>query len=279
MTFQVEKLSPTIGGEVRGVDLKLALGDGATTDRIYDALLQHKVLFFRDQDVTRDEHVAFARSFGELEIHPFGRNRDDCPELFVLDHGDAPIAKEAIRENIWHSDVTWRQCPSKASILRALTIPPVGGDTLWSDMEAAYADLDRGMQTLLDGLTAVHDPGPGFKEHMSPTQLAEMLTKFPPVEHPVVRVHPETGRKSVFVNSSFTSRIVGMERTEGDALLRLLYSRSQRPEYQCRFRWRANSVAVWDNRCTQHYAVQDYWPQRRVMERATVIGDRPVGPR
>jgi taurine dioxygenase len=268
-------LSPTIGAEVHGVDLAQPLED-KTRDALLDALLGWKVLFFRDQDITAAQQVAFARQFGDLEVHPFAPKAEGFPEVMVLAHDDAPPVDGAYRENIFHSDVSWRDSPSMASVLRAVEVPHIGGDTLWADMYAAYEGLSKGMRTFLDGLTAVHDFLPAFRHAMAPNAVAEMRAKFPPVEHPVVRTHPVTGRKLLYVNASFTVRIAGMGLDESHALLDFLTTRAATPEYQCRFRWRPNSVAMWDNRCTQHYATQDYWPQRRVMERVTIIGDRPT---
>jgi taurine dioxygenase len=268
-------LSPTIGAQVQGLDLTQPLDD-KTRALLIEAITEWKVLFFRDQDLSAAQLVALARGFGELEVHPFAPHRDGSPEVMVLDHDESPPVDGAYRENIWHSDVSWRELPSMASVLRAVEVPPVGGDTLWSDMYAAYEGLNAGMRTFIDGLRAVHDFVPAFGRLMTPRALADMRDKFPPVEHPVVRTHPVTGRKLLYVNSSFTVRIVGMDLDESRALLAFLTACPARPEYQCRFRWQPGSVAMWDNRCTQHYAVQDYWPQRRVMQRVTIIGDRPV---
>jgi taurine dioxygenase len=268
-------LSPTIGAEVDGVDLGGPLDD-KTGESLLEALLEWKVLFFRDQDISAAQQVAFARRFGELEIHPFAPHHDAAPEVMVLTHDDAPPVPGAYRESIFHSDVSWREIPSMASVLRAVEVPPIGGDTLWADMYAAYEGLSPGMRSFLQGLTAVHDFLPAFGRTLAPEALAEMRAKFPPVEHPVVRTHPATGRKLLYVNASFTVRIAGLELDESHALLDFLTTRAAIPEYQCRFRWRPNSVAMWDNRCTQHYATQDYWPQRREMRRVTIIGDRPV---
>ena len=178
-------------------------------------------------------------------------------------------------ENIWHSDVSWREVPSLGSVLRARAVPEVGGDTLWSDMEAAYQGLPDDLKERIDGLRAIHDFSQSFGFGLTPEQLEESRKKFPPAEHPVVRTHPRTGRKSIYVNGIFTSHVVGMEPEESDALLRRLFQEARVPEYQCRFRWEPNSIAFWDNRAVQHYASSDYWPQKRVMERVTVIGDRP----
>jgi taurine dioxygenase len=179
-------------------------------------------------------------------------------------------------ENIWHSDVSWREVPALGSVLRAREVPPVGGDTLFSDMTAAYEGLDDEVKRRIDGLSAVHDFTQSFGVGMPPERLAEMQTRFPAVEHPVVRTHPRTGRRILYVNAIFTSHIVGMPREESDALLDFLFQQASIPEYQCRFRWQKNSIAFWDNRSVQHYAVNDYWPQPRVMERVAIVGDRPA---
>jgi taurine dioxygenase len=178
-------------------------------------------------------------------------------------------------ENIWHSDVTWRQIPALGSVLRALAVPEIGGDTLWADMTAAYDGLPEDVRQRIEGLTAVHDFAGSFGRNMEPTKLAAMRAQFPAVEHPVVRTHPETGRRAIYVNEIFTSHMVGLEPDESHELLTLLCAQARVPEYQCRFHWEPNSIAFWDNRSTQHYAVSDYWPQPRVMERVTVVGTVP----
>lgn len=268
--FDVRPLGPTIGAQIHGVDLGQPLDDDlfAELDR---ALLEWKVLFFRDQDITGDQHRDFARHWGELEVHPFLRE-GDVPEIVRFDKGPG----ETGYENIWHSDVSWRREPSLGSVLRCITPAALGGDTLWADMYLAYECLDDETKARIDGLTAVHDFAASFGLAMAPDELATMRQKYPPAEHPVVRTHPATGRKLLYVNEIFTTHIVGLHRDESDALLAHLTSRARTPEYQCRFRWEPGSAAFWDNRCTQHYAVSDYSPQRRVMERATIIGDRPV---
>jgi taurine dioxygenase len=178
-------------------------------------------------------------------------------------------------ENTWHSDVTWRQEPSLGSVLRAVEVPEIGGDTLFADMQAAYLGLGEATQRLLSGLTAIHDFAGVFGRGLAPAALAEMRAKYPPAEHPVVRTHPETGRKALYVNAAFTTGIKGMTREESRGLLELLYRQAAIPEYQCRFRWERNAIAFWDNRACQHYAVSDYWPKVRHMERVTIAGDRP----
>ncbi len=270
MQLRIVPLSPTVGAEIGGINLALPL-DGATYDELHRALLKHKVIFFRDQDITPDQHIAFARRFGDLEVHPFAP-RGEHPELLVIAHDENNRGKE----NSWHSDVTWRLKPSLGSILRALEVPPVGGDTLFADMHAAYEELGDSMKQALSGLTAIHDFSRVFGRNLPPEKMAAMKKEYPPARHPVVRTHPETGEKSLYVNRAFTSHIVGMKPDESERMLEFLYSRASIPEYQCRFRWRKNSIAFWDNRAVQHYAVSDYFPHRREMHRVTVIGDTPV---
>lgn len=263
-------LSPTVGAEINGVSLAEEI-DADTFDEIHRALLECKVIFFRDQDLTPEQHVAFARRFGELETHPFVPHRDGHPEVMVLKKND----QIGGYENVWHSDVTWRLEPSLGSVLLAREVPAVGGDTLFCDMYAAYEGLSERVRTSLDGLRAVHDFTRTFGRMMSAEELAKKQREFPPAEHPVVRTHPETGRKGLYVNAAFTSHIVGIEPDESDRLLDLLYRQATVPEYQCRFRWRPYSVAFWDNRAVQHYATSDYFPKPRVMERVTIVGDTP----
>lgn len=266
--FSVSPLTPRIGAEIDGVDLTRELPD-ETIAEIRQALLTYKVIFFRDQDITQEQHIAFARRFGDLEIHPMTPSDQPNPEVFHL------TARPGVGRgaNVWHSDVTWREIPSLGSILRACVMPQIGGDTLFSDMVAAYEGLSPAMKEWLGTLTAVHDGGIfGTIKGETEDSFREL---YPPQEHPVVRTHPETGERSLYVNSAFTTHIVGLSKKESDWLLEHLYSQASVPEYQCRFRWKVNSIAFWDNRSCQHYAVADYFPAPRVMERVTVIGDRP----
>jgi taurine dioxygenase len=265
-----EPLSPTVGAELGGVSLAEPIGD-QTFEEIHHALLEYKVIFFRDQDITPEQHVAFAGRFGALETHPFVPHRDGHPEVMVLKKN----ANIGGYENVWHSDVTWRLAPSLGSVLLAREVPAVGGDTLFCDMYAAYEGLDDDLRASLDGLRAVHDFTRTFGIFMDKEELAKKQKEYPPAEHPVVRTHPETGRKGLYVNAAFTSHIVGIERAESDRLLEKLYRQATVPEYQCRFRWRPFSIAFWDNRAVQHYASSDYYPQRRLMERVTIVGDTP----
>jgi len=269
-SFGVRPVGSGIGAEVQDVDLARPIGPELQAD-LHRALLDWKVLFFRDQHITAEAHRDFGRRWGELEVHPF-LPAGDLPEVvrFAKDQSSKGV------ENIWHSDVTWRKVPSMGSILRAIEVPEVGGDTLWADMAAAYDGLGEDVRRRIDGLTAVHDFADSFGRGMDAAKLAEMRTQFPPAQHPVVRTHPETGRPTIYVNEIFTSHIVGLDPDESDELLRLLCAQARVPEYQCRFKWTPDSIAFWDNRSTQHYAVSDYWPAARVMERVTVIGDVPV---
>jgi len=268
-------LTPTIGAEVAGVDLARAL-DPASLSALRAALLDYKVLFFRDQDISTDEHLAFARAFGELEVHPFAPHKNGYPEVLAITHN----RESRGRENTWHSDVTWREKPSLGSILRALDVPDVGGDTLFCDMAAAYDGLSTEVKASIADKAAVHDFA-HFRVGMrkagkSEAEIEAFNLAYPKVEHPVVRTHPETGRKSLYVNAAFTQHIVGLDPHESRATLRMLYAQAAIPEYQCRFHWRRHSIAFWDNRASQHYAVSDYWPAVRRMERVTIVGDRPV---
>ncbi|HZC16251.1 MAG TPA: TauD/TfdA family dioxygenase [Caulobacteraceae bacterium] len=267
-------LTPTIGAEVSGIDLSQPL-DAAARGAIRQALLDWKVLFFRDQDITTEQHLAFAGNFGALEVHPFAPSKPGYPEVLAITHD----REHPGRENTWHSDVTWRVEPSLGSVLRAVEVPPVGGDTLFADMYAAYESLTDEVKARIEGAVAVHDFA-HFRVGMrrqgkSEAEIEAFNQAYPMVEHPVARTHPETGRKTIYVNAAFTQSIVGLEKPDSDALLKHLYAQAAIPEYQCRFRWETNSIAFWDNRASQHYAASDYWPTVRRMERVTIIGDRP----
>jgi taurine dioxygenase len=268
-------MTPTIGAEIEGVDLTRPLSE-ATVSALRQALLDWKVLFFRDQVIDTEQHLAFARRFGALEVHPFAPQKPDYPEVLAITHDE----KNRGKENTWHSDVTWRLEPSLGSILRAIELPPVGGDTLFADMYAAYDGLKDEVKAKIDNAVAMHDfthfRAGMRKRGLSEEQIEEMNRKYPMAEHPVVRTHPETGRRCIYVNAAFTLHIVGMEKAESDALLAHLYAQAAIPEYQCRFRWSPNAIAFWDNRASQHYAASDYWPAVRKMERVTIVGDRPV---
>ncbi len=276
--FSIKRLSPSIGAELHDIDLKKDLSQ-EEKDHIYNALLTYKVIFFRDQNITTEEHLRFGKYFGELEVHPFaplGANMEDHPEVLRITHNK----ENKPRENAWHSDVTWRLEPSLGSILRMIETPPVGGDTLFANMEAAYENLPDEIKDKLDGTFAVHDfavfRNALIKRGKSPEEIEELNKKFPKPTHPVIRTHPDTGKKSIYVNVAFTTHIEGLSDEESKMMLNYLYNQSSVPEYQCRFKWEENSIAFWDNRACQHYASADYWPATRRVERVTVIGDKPV---
>jgi alpha-ketoglutarate-dependent sulfate ester dioxygenase len=268
--LRVRPCSATIGAEVEGVDLTSVL-DEEVVRELRQALLDFKVLFFRDQRLTPDQHVAFARRFGDLELHPFIPANPDHPELVRFEK----TAEVGGYENVWHTDVTWRREPSMGAVLHAVEVPAAGGDTLVADMAAAYDGLDDELKERIDGLVAEHDFAQAFGHTLDDAARDEMRATHPPVRHPVVRTHPETGRRTLFVNAVFTTHVVGLPEEESRALLQVLTAEAATVEYQCRFRWTEHSVAFWDNRAVQHYASSDYWPERRVMERASIVGDRP----
>lgn len=267
--FEATLLSPCLGAEIRGVDLSKPT-QPALLQELSTALVEFKVLFFRDQSINSKEQVDFARQFGELESHPFlpaGKTLDVI--RFAKDEKTVGV------ENNWHSDVSWRQKPSLGSILRAYEVPDVGGDTLWADMESVLEGLPDALKERIEGLNAIHDFSQTFGLGLSDEERIRKREEFPPASHPIVRSHPVTKRRCLYVNRIFTSHIEGLDRDESDDLLDVLYREVEVPEYQVRFKWAANSVAFWDNRSTQHFAISDYWPRKRVMERLTIIGDRP----
>ena len=273
--FSLEPQTPTIGAEISGIRLGGDLSDEVMAE-LRRALIEWKVLFFRDQNIERADHRAFAEAWGALEQHPFYRYTQPGQS----DVDVATLAKDAAAvgaENIWHNDVTWHEFPSFAAVLRAVEIPAVGGDTLWADTGAAYDLLPDDIKARIDHLEAEHDWITSFGSGMPQDAIDTLRPNFPPVHHPVVRVIPETGRRVLFVNVAFTQRILGVSKEESNELLRLLYRHMMRPELQVRLRWKPNTIAFWDNRTCQHYASSDYYPARRVMERISIVGDKPVG--
>ena len=278
--IEVRPLSSAVGAEVSGVDLVDC--DGPTFIEIHRAFLNHHVLFFRDQELSLESHKAFGRRFGSLNVHPQYVPLDGHPEIL-------PIVKEADAEHniggVWHSDITFLERPALGSILYAIDVPATGGDTLFANQELAFEELSTGLRQLLLGLRAVHsdhtlsDRVEAENRNMTrSTKLSEEAMRQPVVEnlHPVIRTHPETGRKSLFVNRAFTVRFENMTVAESKPLLEFLYEQATKPEFTCRFHWENCSVAMWDNRCVQHYALNDYHGQRRYMHRVTVNGDRPT---
>lgn len=268
--LELVHLGTTIGTEVHGVDLTQPLSD-ETLQFLKALMLQRHVIFFRDQDISIERQIELCRLWGELEIIPFLPQHPDHPEVLHIKRDGNSKAYE----NVWHTDVTWRECPSWGSMLRAVEVPELGGDTLWCDMYAAYDNLSRPLKRLVEGLEAVHSITVGLSIVAGQDVINEMASRFPPQSHPVVRTHPETGRKALYVNRAHTSHLRGMRRDDSAALLELLYKRADNPEIQCRFKWRKNSIAFWDNRASQHYANADYFPQPREMYRVTIAGDKP----
>ncbi|UUZ75034.1 TauD/TfdA family dioxygenase [Polaromonas sp. P1(28)-13] len=281
--MRVEQLTCAIGAEMLGVNLADAARDDGLFAEIKAALLKHKVLFLRDQDITRADHVAFARRFGELEDHPVLGSDPDHPGLVrIYKSPDQPNDRY---ENSWHSDATWREVTPLGCVLRCVECPPVGGDTMWANMVLAYEKLPETIKQQIEGLRARHSIEASFGAAMPIEKRLALKAAYPDAEHPVVRTHPETGEKVLFVNG-FTTHFTnyhtparvryGQDHTQGSAaLLQYLLSQAMIPEYQVRFRWKPNSVAIWDNRSTQHYAVMDYPPCHRKMERAGIVGDKP----
>ena len=273
-TFSITPVTPTIGAEIGNIDLRDTLSDETMAD-LEQAFLKWKVLFFRDQDIEIEDQKRLGLWFGELDIHPTASKEGKNPEALRIAENEEVRA----HNNLWHSDVCFRLEPPLGSILRGIEIPPTGGDTLWANMEAAYAGLNDDIKERIDDAYAVNAWPPSWidlamrKEGV--TDREAFRRENPDPEHPVVRTHPQTGNKSLYVNTAFTRRIVGMEQAESDELLALLFRQAAIPEYQCRLRWQKNTIAFWDNRCTQHYAVADFFPQRRVVERITICGDQP----
>ena len=282
--MKIEKFTQHIGAELSGVSLAEAAANADLFGEIRAALLLHKVLFLRDQNITKADHVAFAGRFGKLESHPVLGSDPDYPGLVQIYKTET--SPPDYYENAWHCDATWRELPPMGAVLRCLACPPVGGDTMWANMAKAYADLDDRIKQTIAPLKARHSIEASFGARMSEENRHALKAQFPDAEHPVVRTHPETGEKVLFV-SGFATHFTNYHTAEnvrygqdfapgGANLLQYLIARAAIPEYQVRWRWQPNSVAIWDNRCTQHYAVMDYDPCVRQMERAGIIGDRPV---
>jgi alpha-ketoglutarate-dependent taurine dioxygenase len=281
--MRIEQLTCSIGAELIGVSLADAARDDALFAEIKHALLRHKVLFLRDQHITRGDHVAFAQRFGTLEDHPIVGSHPEHPGLVQINKTpDGPIDRY---ENAWHTDATWREAPPMGCVLRCIECPPVGGDTMWANMALAYEKLPDEIKPRIAPLRARHSIEASFGAAMPTEKRLALKGAFPDAEHPVVRTHPETHEKVLFVNA-FTTHFTnyhtpanvryGQDANPGAAdLLRYLISQAFVPEYQVRWRWQPNSVAIWDNRSTQHYAVMDYAPCHRRMERAGIVGDRP----
>ncbi|ASL46868.1 Alpha-ketoglutarate-dependent taurine dioxygenase [Burkholderia sp. AD24] len=281
--MRVEPLTCAIGAELLGVKLADAIHDDGLFATIHAALLEHRVLFLRDQEISRAEHVAFARRFGELEDHPVaGSDPEHSGLVRIYKNPEQPNDRY---ENAWHADATWREAPQFGAVLRCVECPPVGGDTMWTNMVLAYENLPEHIKIQIADLRARHSIEASFGAVMPIEKRLALKAQFPDAEHPVVRTHPQTNEKILFVNG-FTTHFTnyhtparvrfGQDANPGAGeLLRYLISQAYIPEYQVRWRWKPNSVAIWDNRSTQHYAVMDYPPCHRKMERAGIIGDKP----
>ena len=275
MTMQIEPVTPSIGARVIGISLAAATDDDIAA--ITAAIAEHKVLFLPDQSLAPGDHLAFARRMGEIDVAAFGPKHPDFPEMTVLDQ-NAPKGQGA---DAWHTDNTYVTCPPSYTILQSVLLPDLGGDTCFADMYAAWEALSPAMQGLLSGLTATHDLTKtltrAIADGNSDADLGAMQAAYPPVHHPIARVHPETGRTALFINGNFTTRIDGLSEAESSALLTMLLTHVGAPPFQCRHRWSEADLTMWDNRAVQHYAVPDY-TSRRIKPRRTVAGEEPRGP-
>jgi taurine dioxygenase len=271
LSISVHPVTPVLGADIADVELDDL--DEAGFEVIHAALMTYGVLFFRDQNISIESQKALGTRFGRLVVHPNEPGVEGHAEVMSI-HADEDSKR--VTGECWHSDVSCDPRPPMGSILRLHTVPENGGDTLFSSMYAAYEALSDRMKSLLDGLTAIHDGGPYYREVNRLIGRDDGGREYPSAEHPVIRTHPVTGKKTVFVNRMFTVRIVDLPPGESEAILAFLFAHAQRPDFQCRFRWRENSIAFWDNRCTQHHAVWDYWPETRSGYRVTIRGDRPV---
>ena len=274
--YSLEQLTPTIGAEISNIDLSQDLSE-EKLDQIYQDLIDYKVIFFRNQEISPKNHIALAKSFGEIEPpHPVYPHVKDFPEIVLLenDANNPPDTDE------WHTDVTFKSDPAFASILYSKIIPPSGGDTLWCSLSAIYEALPSDTKKYLETLRAVHDMG-SFRNNFidddnekSAQNVNEGFQKFGNAIHPMVKVHPISKNKLLYINPGFTSQIVGMNMTDSNNLLTYLFNFMNKPEFQIRFKWSANTIAIWDNRCTMHYAIGDYMPHHRQMNRITVLNDK-----
>ena len=266
----VDRVTPVIGAEIGGVDL--ASVDEETWSEIQRAFADHLVLFFRDQHLSPEAHMALGRRFGELHVHPAAPSLPDHPEVMII-HADE--RSKVVPGDGWHTDVSCDERPPLGTILYLKEMPPTGGDTLFASMYAAYDELSEPMKRFLDPLHAKHESRHHYAGRYETAEEDSRDGAYPEAVHPVVRTHPVTGRRALYVNRTFTTRILELSGLESRGLLDTLFAHQEDPRYQCRFRWRPHSVAIWDNRCTQHYAVWDYFPEVRHGLRVSVVGERP----
>ena len=267
-------IAGALGAEIEGINLTQSLCQD-DYKQIRKLLIEHEVIFFRNQDISPAQQKDLAHSFGPLQTHPAYETVEGFPEITILES----TAQKPSKIEAWHSDMTFRQHPPLASVLRSKITPERGGDTLWASMTTAYERLSEKMKHFLDGLYAVHDFRHGFKESLEESggaeRLAQAVNDNPPVEHPVIQTHPESGKKVIFVNSLFTTHIVGINQAESRAILDFLFEYIRAPEFTCRFSWEPNCIALWDNRSTQHKPINDYFPAHRKFHRITIYGDKP----
>lgn len=275
--IDIKPISGALGAEITGVDLASNINN-EVFNAIHQAFLDHQVIFFRNQKITHDQHKGFARRFGTLNIHPYVKGMDQHPEIMQI------VKEPSDKVNFgggWHTDMSFLEEPALGSLLYAKEVPSFGGDTLWANQYLAYETLSDGMKEMLAPLKAVHTAKGEYSERGQSAQKRNAMDiktagdDVPSFEHPVVRTHPETGRKALYVNLAFTEKFVGMTRRESLPLLKFLFDHCTQEGFTCRFRWSAGALAFWDNRCAQHFALNDYQGQRRHMERVTVNGDRP----
>ena len=274
--FQINKLTPNIGAEIVGINIF----DNLTTtvcDKIYETLIENKVIFFRNQQLTNDQHINLAKSFGDIEPpHPVYPHVDEYPEIVVLENDE----KKPPDTDVWHTDLTFKPNPPFASILYSKIIPTSGGDTLWSCLSSIYDALPSEIKKYLKTLKAVHDMGDFRNTYTNnePIGAAHKLNeghkKFGSSIHPIVKTHPVTNNNYIYINPGFTNHIVGLNATDSSNLLNYLFNFMNKPEFQIRFKWSNNTVAIWDNRCTMHYAIGDYMPYKRTMHRVTILNDK-----
>lgn len=267
-------MAGALGAEINGINLSKDLTPKVKAE-IRKLLLKHQVIFFRNQDISHATHKELAEIWGPLQTHPAYRTVPGYPEITILES----LPEKPTKIDTWHTDMTFLQHPPVATFLRGRVIPPKGGDTVFSSMTAAYQALSEPMKKMLDGLTAVHDFSYGFKESLAEPggreRLAQAVADNPPVIHPVIHKHPETGEKLIFVNKLFTTKIQELSKAESTAILEFLYQHIVTDEFTCRFSWEVNSIAIWDNRATQHKPINDYFPQHRALERTVIYGDNP----
>ena len=272
--FELKLLSGALGAELHGVNLAKDLSNDVLKE-IRRLLVEHEVIFFRDQDISHEQHKQIAHFFGPLQTHPAYGTVPDFPEITILES----TAEKPTKIEKWHTDMTFREHPPMGSILRSKICPPSGGDTLWSSMTSAYEALSQSMKDFLDNLNAEHDFSHGFKESLAEPggreRLKDAIKDNPPVTHPVIQTHPESGKKVIFVNTLFTTKIIELSEDESNSILNFLYDYIKTPEFTCRFSWEPNSIAFWDNRSTQHKPVNDYFPSHRMLERITIDGNKP----